>query len=70
VQKSERVIIKLINQLDYKHVINNQRREHWNSMFGSYIERDGSGTVHTVKEIKNCPDFLKEIDEVSSFVNY
>jgi hypothetical protein len=39
-------------------------------MFGSYVERSGFGTVHTVKEIKDCPDFLKEIDEMGSFVNY
>jgi hypothetical protein len=39
-------------------------------MFGSYVERNESETVHTVKEIKDCLDFLKEIDEVGSFVNY
>jgi hypothetical protein len=39
-------------------------------MFRSYVERDGSEIVHTVKEIKNYPDFFKEIDKVSSFVNY
>jgi hypothetical protein len=39
-------------------------------MFRNYVERGGFGAVHTVKEIKDCSDFLKEINEVGSFVNH
>jgi hypothetical protein len=39
-------------------------------MFRSYVERGEFEIVHTVKEIKDCFDFLKEIDEVDSFMNY
>jgi hypothetical protein len=39
-------------------------------MFRSYVERGESRTVHTVKEIKDCLDFLKEIDEIGSFMNH
>jgi hypothetical protein len=39
-------------------------------MFESYVKRGRFEAVHIVKKIKDCPDFLKEIDEVDSFVNH
>jgi hypothetical protein len=39
-------------------------------MFRSYVKKGGFETVHTVKEIKDYLDFLKEIDEVGSFMNH
>jgi hypothetical protein len=33
-------------------------------MFKSYVEKDRFGIVHIIKEIKDCPDFLKEINEM------
>lgn len=68
VQLAENVTQRLANQLGKKHV-KSQRGDYWSVIFGSYVERGGSGQIHTRKEV-DCPTFLRDIDSLGCFANH
>jgi hypothetical protein len=45
------------------------RGEHASVMFGSYVERGGSGKIWTARDHLNCKGFLDDIHEVGQFVS-
>jgi hypothetical protein len=51
-------------------LISDVRGAHATVMFGSYIEREGSGRIFTKKAHESCPDFLKSIDGIGKFLSH
>jgi hypothetical protein len=51
-------------------LVSDVRGAHTTVMFGSYIERGGSGKIFTKKTNKFYPNFLESIDGVGKFLSY
>ena len=61
-QKHKQQVIK-------RSMVNDVRGNHASVMFGSYVERGGSGKIWTVKDHPYCTGFLEEIHTVGQFVS-
>jgi hypothetical protein len=51
-------------------LVSDVRGAHATVMFGSYIERGGSGKIFTKKTNESCPNFLESIDGVGKFLSH
>ena len=66
--KLERAAERHRQKLLRKQVVNS-RRKYASVVFGSYIERGGSGSIWTYKNREECKGFMEEIDEIGKFMN-
>jgi hypothetical protein len=69
-QQLELVASKYRDAVIHSSLVSDVRGAHAMVMFGSYIERGGSGRIFTKKAHESCPDFLESIDGVGKFLSH
>jgi hypothetical protein len=69
-QQLELVASKHRDAVIHSSLVSDVRRAHATVMFGSYIEREGSGRIFTKKAHESCPDFLESIDGIGKFLSH